>query len=475
MTEASSTVVLRRVTVVDTRDGSLRSDVDVRADLGVITEVGRDVAHPAGARIVDAPGRYVVPGYNDMHAHPLGRGGDVAATLELMLAHGITGFRQMHGDLNLLRARADGRLRLPEASPALLAMPGPLLTMLNTGTPERAAATVREQVAAGADFVKSAAMTRERFFDAQAEALRLGVPIVGHLPGGIDVLRASRIGMRSIEHFGSGLGVLACCSAEEDAIQRAAGARQRLTLPSVRLPLAEKLAERIMRRVVINPVNLNKAADVDILDHAVRTFDRDHARRLAERFAADGTWHVPTLIRQKTSKLCDDPGFAADPDLRYVAPSARKAWDGAVARFGRFTAGQRETLARSHRYEYELTRIFADSGVRMLVGTDSSGAVWVIPGAALHDEIDLLAEAGLAPLRLLQMLTVDAAEFLAATDTMGTVEPGRNADLVLLDANPVAAAANLHRVVGVVRSGRHYGVQELAAMKDRIAAARSVD
>lgn len=95
--------------------------------------------------------------------------------------------------------------------------------MLNTATAEEARATVREQVAAGAHFVKSAAMTKERFFDTQDEALRLRVPNIGHLPGGIDVLRASRIGMRSIEHFGSGLGVLACCSTAAGCGQRAAG------------------------------------------------------------------------------------------------------------------------------------------------------------------------------------------------------------------------------------------------------------
>uniref|UniRef100_A0AAU1M3D6 Amidohydrolase-related domain-containing protein n=1 Tax=Streptomyces sp. NBC_00148 TaxID=2903626 RepID=A0AAU1M3D6_9ACTN len=259
---ATSALLLRSATVVDTRDGSLHPATDVLVQDGVITAVGPGLSAPAGARTVDATGRYLVPGYNDMHAHPLGRGGDVSATLELMLVHGITGYRQMSGDLGLLKARASGELSFPAASPALLSMPGPLLTMLNTATPDEAAQAVREQVAAGADFVKSVAMTKERFFDAQAEALRLGVPIVGHLPGGIDVLRASRIGIKSIEHFGSGLGVLACCSTEEHAIQEAAGAGQRLKLPKIKVPflggVVDRLMGAIMRRVVLNPVNLNK-------------------------------------------------------------------------------------------------------------------------------------------------------------------------------------------------------------------------
>ncbi|MYW62609.1 amidohydrolase family protein [Streptomyces sp. SID8379] len=471
-------LLLRSATVVDTRDGTRSPGTDVLVQDGTITAVGRGLGAPDGTTTVDAHDHYVVPGYNDMHAHPLGRG-EPSATLELMLAHGITGFRQMHGDLDLLRARAAGTLALPEASPALLALPGPLLTMLNTATADEAAATVREQAAAGADFVKSAAMTKERFFDAQAEALRLGIPIVGHLPGGIDVLKASRIGMKSIEHFGSGLGVLACCSTEEHAIQEAAGARQRLNLPKVRLPfmdrVVDKAVEAVMKRVVLNPVALNKPEDIALVDQAVRTYAQERTRALADRFAQDGTWHVPTLIRQKTSKLCDVPGFAADPDLRFMAPATRKTWHGAARRFTkRFTPEQRAVLAASHRHEYEMARVFDAAGVRMLVGTDSSGAVWVVPGAALHDEIDLLAEAGLAPLRLLRMLTLDAAEFLGTTDTMGTVEPGRAADLVLLAADPVTDAAHLHSVAGVVRAGRHYPAPELTRMKDRLATAGTV-
>ncbi|MGY0021433.1 amidohydrolase family protein [Streptomyces sp. YJ-C3] len=469
-------LLLRRATVVDTRDGALSRDTDVLVQDGVITAVGPELAEPDGAEVVDAEGRYVVPGYNDMHAHPLGRGGDVDAAHALMLAHGITGYRQMSGDLDLLRARASGSLRFPEAAPALLALPGPLLTMLNTGTADEATAAVREQVRAGADFVKSAAMTKERFFDAQAEALRLGVPIVGHLPAGIDVLKASALGMKSIEHFGAGLGVLACCSTDEHSIQRASGARQRLSLPKVRLPFMDRVVNAVMRRVVLNPVALNKSEDVDILDHAVRTYDEGRTRELAERFAADGTWHVPTLIRQRTSKLCDDPAFADDPDLRYMSPATVRTWKGAATKFRkRFTPEQRATFAASHRLEYDMARVFDRAGVRMLVGTDSSGAVWVVPGAALHDEIDLLAQAGLGPLRLLQMLTLSAAEFLGTTDTMGTVEPGKIADLVLLDADPVESAAHLHGVGGVVRAGRYYGASDLTALKDRLATARRVD
>jgi imidazolonepropionase-like amidohydrolase len=96
----------------------------------------------------------------------------------------------------------------------------------------------------------------------------------------------------------------------------------------------------------------------------------------------------------------------------------------------------------------------------MLAGSDACGAVWEIPGYALHQEFDLLAEAGLAPLRILQMTTLN--------------EVGKNADLVLLGANPVEDAAHLHDVAGVVRAGRYYSAAELDGIKRHVAASKSV-
>jgi len=109
----------------------------------------------------------------------------------------------------------------------------------------------------------------------------------------------------------------------------------------------------------------------------------------------------------------------------------------------------------------------------MLAGSDSGGAAWEVPGLALHQEFDELARAGLPPLRVLQMTTWDAAEFLGATDVMGSVAAGKHADLVLLDANPLESADHLHRIRGVVRGGRYLGPAGLDALKEKVAATRS--
>lgn len=179
--------ILSGVTVVDTRDGSLAPHLDVAIERGRITAIDPAGAGVTSGDVVAADGKYLVPGYLEMHAHPLELK-DPSGALELMLAGGITGFRQMSGTPQLLKRRANGTLPLPAASPALLAMPGMVLTPFNAATEAAAMTTVAEQHAAGADFIKLGLVTPEVLYAAQAEAARLGIPILGHnLPRNVDV------------------------------------------------------------------------------------------------------------------------------------------------------------------------------------------------------------------------------------------------------------------------------------------------
>ncbi|MFE6484016.1 amidohydrolase family protein [Streptomyces sp. NPDC057757] len=468
------TLLLRGATVVNTRDGSLTEDTDVLVQGRTITEVrpGIDAPERLRAQVVDAKGLYVVPGYNDMHAHPLdqmpARSRD--RDLRLLLAYGITGFRQMSGSPDLLRARAEGTLDLPVDGPRLLSMPGTVLvTPLNAGTPEEGAATVRRQHGEGADFIKVAMTAPDVFFAAQTEALRLGLPIVGHLPEGIDVIEASRLGMRSIEHLGPGVGLFACCSTEPARVRPDSGGDVKLKAPPVKLPFMDRLIDRMVKKLVINPVNQTKPQAVERMRRAVETYDSTMAHSLAVRFVDDNTWQVPTLIRVKTQELSDDPDFAQAPELRHMDDRTLKRWRKATATFTKFPPSTRATFRELYERQLQLTKAFDDADVPMLTGSDTSGAGWVVPGASLHREFDELGRAGLSPLRILQMATLRAAEFLGTTDTMGTVEPGRLADLVLLRGNPVESVENLHGVSGVVRDGRYYSEADLADIKERAA------
>ncbi|MGD0698618.1 MAG: amidohydrolase family protein [Trebonia sp.] len=467
-------LVVRNVTIVDTRDGTLAPNADVHISDGVIaaiTTADPDAAVAAAltdAEVVDGSGKYLIPGYLDMHAHPLTEK-HPAGDLELMLANGITGFRQMSGSPQLLRERSAGRLPLPADSPGVLALPGSLLTPLNAGTIPAAVAAIRDQASAGADFIKVALITPQVFFPAVAEARKLGIPVAGHLPTGIDVERASRAGIKAIEHLGPGLTIIAGCSTDEVSLAEAIAGLPAPRLPSVKLPFMDRILLRVLRKVVINPINRSTPAEIEILQQAVDTFSEGRAAELAGQFAEDGTWQVPTLIRLRTQHLCDAPEFSQDPDLRYMAHATAKSWQDAASTFTtKFTPQSRATFRAAYEVLLRMTKIFCDGGVKMLAGSDSVGAAWEVPGPSLHREFDELARAGVPPLRILQMTTQDAAEFLGTTSTMGTVDVGRNADLVLLDANPVTDVASLHQISAVVRNGRHYSAADLARLKDRV-------
>jgi hypothetical protein len=471
-TAASAPLVLGGVTVVDTRDGSLNANRDVQIANGTITAITPAKKDAPGR--VDLTGKFVVPGFVDMHAHALASK-TPAGTLALMLANGITGFRQMNGSARQLAERTAGRLNLPTDSPALLALTGDLLTPSNAGTPGAAVAAVSAGAAGGADFIKIVAVSPAAFEAAQVEAKRLGIRIGGHLPAAVDPRVVSADGLWSIEHMGPGIAMLVACSTDEDAIRATLAGVPEIKLPTVKLPFIDKLVGAIIRRLVVNPMRRQTPFDADQIQHAIDTFDEGKARTLATTLAADDTWHVPTLIRQLTTETADRPQFRTDPNLRYVAKSAIKVWNKATDEFEKLPPEMREIFHREYDLQLRLLKIFDEAGVKLAAGTDSTGAGWVIPGFALHQEFDELAKAGLSPLRVLQLATLGAAQMLDSTDMLGTVESGKFADLVVLDANPNESVANLHGVSGVVRAGRYYSSADLDALKQGVESARSVD
>jgi imidazolonepropionase-like amidohydrolase len=130
------------------------------------------------------------------------------------------------------------------------------------------------------------------------------------------------------------------------------------------------------------------------------------------------------------------------------------------------TPDRRAMLKKFWALQLRLTKLLDDGGVPMMTGTDSGGVGhWEISGVALHQEIDLLHQAGLKPLTILQMTTLNGAKFLHREDHMGTVAVGKDADLVLLDGNPLTSEANLHRINAVVRSGNFYAKDALEKLK----------
>ena len=466
--DGSKSLVLSGVTVVDTHTGKLTPNVSVVLANGKIRQIV-----PVGTSIEGSPetaearGKFVVPGFQDMHTHLYQEEHAPELSAALMLAYGITGIRQMAGRTAMLRARKAGTLGFGEQSPELLSLCGEILLPMNASTPEAAVREVQRQKAEGADFIKTIFVSPKVFFAALAEAKREGLAYDGHLSPGVDVWKAAREGMTVIEHVGPTELQLIATSTRSWIINLVI--KLHPPKPPDLTPEAMKKAGKIM---LANPILARLNGDPGAMKKTqglIDSFSESKARKLGDTFAKYGTWQCLTLIRDATMRLGDDPKYTQSPDLRYVSPRTRGFWTQVSKMFSsKMTPASRETLKRLGEMELKLTQIFDQAGVKMMAGSDYGGG-WVIPGVSLHQEFDLLADAGLSPLKILQMTTLLAAQFLGRDATQGTVEVGKNADLVLLDANPIDNAKNLHGIHAVVRAGSFYTRKDLDALKERVA------
>ena len=455
-------LILKHVTIVDTLDGHLTPDMTVVIIAGKIASIEKNQAlpyAPAGPPVIDATGKFLVPGFTDAHTHIL-HSPEATKDEALMLANGITAFRQMDGTADLLEQRREGRLFQSKFAPKLLAMPGPVLLTTNAFSPEAAVAEVDRQKAQGADFIKIGLVPPQTFYAVGAEAKKLGLPFEGHLPPGVDAVQAVVAGYRSIEHLGPGAAILTSCSTQQAALDRDIASHPLKKPP----PIPDFLVQMALHKLLLDPLLLEMLFDNNTLprmQQIVDTFDESKCRMVAAAIAKSGSWQVPTLIRIRTSNFADASEFRNDPNFKYMSAQNRKDWIDVSNRFtSRITPARKLTIQRFWELQLKLTRMLDDAGVPMMTGTDSAGGA-IVAGFSLHQEFALLAQDGFSPLKILQMTTLNPARFYGLEATMGSVEVGRDADLVLLDANPIESAQNLDRIDAVMRNGAFYSRNSL--------------
>jgi Amidohydrolase family len=418
------TLALTHVTLVDIAAGALLPErtVVVHGDRLLAAGPGRSVAVPAGARVVDGRGRYLIPGLWDHHVH-------ISAperVLPLFLAHGVTGVRDMGNAPLVFRWREEVE-RGERLGPRIVAC-GPIVdgpqpsaaayTFVVAG-PEDGRRAVTRLARLGADCVKVYdEVPRAAYHAVAEEARRRGLPLVGHVPNAVTLAEAAAAGQVTNEHLG---GLL-------EAGSREAGALRHALLHAPPPARQEDIPDRIAARG----------------ERALATWDAATAERLFRALAADGLAQVPTLVTKRVQSRIDEIAAAPDPRLRWVSAYDRSWWR--PARNYLFRYRTPAYLAYRHRaYARELALVgeLHRAGVRVLAGTDL-GTPWIYPGASLHDELELLVEAGLPP----------RAALAAATTTPAGVEETQAGDWVLLDADPLADIRNVRRIAGVVVRGR---------------------
>lgn len=477
-------IVIDDATIVSTRNGSLNPGMAIFVEDGIIREISKagSILCAGAARRIDASGKYAVPGFLDMHAHAMASdalsAADIQQNFHLMIAHGITGFREMAGSKELI-SRGDLLRNETEAgnmvAPELLIIPGDIVNIFpgqelgffsesgesGASPAERARKEVLRQKEYGAEFIKIVNVNREAFFAIQETAGKVGLHVAGHLNPVVRSPEASNAGLRAMEHLGASLGLIADCSTAEEII------RQKLTAPLPAPILPGAPSPGMIRRIVANPRMLTWSQQglAAGLQFAIKTFSEEKSRALAKVFVKNGTWQVPTLIRIRTMEIPDDPAYVNDPNLRFVAPETRAMWMELTETYREGAPADTKSAYRDlYDHQVKLVKLLKEEGVKMLAGSDMTG-IYCIPGFSLLQEFRELSRAGISPLEILQMTTLNGAEFLGREGTMDSVDKGKRGDLVLLDANPMESAGNLEKIDAVVLRGRYFSKADLEKMK----------
>jgi hypothetical protein len=426
-------LALVHATVIDATGAPARPDITIVVERGRIAQLGRSgsTAVPDGATVVDATGTFVIPGLWDMHVHL----GSNELLLPLYIARGVTGVRSMNDSVAVVRRFREQIARGELVGPRILITAGKLIDGVppsRQGTPtattaaegRRAVATL---TAEGSELIKVYEMLpRAAFLGIAEEANQRGIRFLGHVPMAVSAAEASDVGQRSMEHL---VGVPLACSSNESQLRAevvAAMADPQSPWPAIR---AYYRADRA----------------------AYDSYDQHKAARLFQHFVKNQTWQVPTLITAR-ALMQDRTSLASDARLRYMPSNLVDYWTSSM-RATPFTLTRKVEGEREFQHALDLVRAMHRAGVPMLAGTDAPVAL-CFPGFALHDELALLVEAGFTPMEALQAATREAARFLDLLDSHGTIEVGKVADLVVLDANPLDDILNTQALHAVVVAGK---------------------
>jgi Amidohydrolase family len=429
------TLLLEHVTVIDSTGSDPRADTSVLIEGDKIKSIfSSRQSKPAGVGlIVDGSGKFLIAGLWDMHVHALSQN-NPERFFPLFIANGVTGIRDMGGDIPLSQVAQlkkdihDGFRLGPEIFAA-----GPILEgehpfwpfSISVKNPTEARQTVAKLVKEGADFLKVYnTLSRDAYLAIASQAKESGIPFEGHIPDGVTPAEASSLGQKSIEHL---WGIPAYLSSESVRLQSMGARANDEEDPKVARDLYYRINETILA-----------------------TSDVQRSRTLYEEFARNHTWQTPTLVVLKSYATIHDPILHKDPRTAYIPDNLIGFWN---SMGGQPDPRNDEIQLRLFEYDIAIVKAMYKAKVPLLAGTDTPNP-YTYPGFSLHEELELLVSAGFTPMGALQTATLRAAQFLGVSQLLGTVEEGKMANLVLLDANPLEDISNTKTIRGVILRGQ---------------------
>ena len=446
---------ITNVTVIDSKQERLDNQT-VLVKGNKIEAVGpsAEIELPHSATTIDGSGKFLIPGLWDAHVH-LTYDQDIGPSMfKLFMVNGVTSIRDTGGQLELMqpyREQADadptGTPRFKFSGPLLDGHPRvydgstPFRPNLSVGvkTPNQAKNRVNELAAAGVDLIKAYEMLQPEILVAVLEAAaKKGLPVTGHVPLSTDVITASNAGLRSIEHMRN---LEMSCTKDWEQLMET----RRKELQDGAREAGGDLRSRLHQ--------LQRSYAIENQDSTTRA-------QVLGTLAKNNTWLIPTLtiLASRENRVYARPAWREQ--FKYLPDSVGARWQSSAERLASMPVDSAAVLFAE--WGYDMVGRLPKAGVGIMAGTDTPIA-FLTPGFSLHEELRLLVNSGLSPIQALEAATVRPAAYFNMQDELGTVEAGKIADLLLLDANPLENIENTQRIRAVIKDGHLHDRAQLDA------------
>ena len=431
-----NSILIYNVNVIDVTNGKIAVNKAILINKNRIEEITDNAtlrSKNSNARQIDAGGRYAIPGLWDMHVHIEGTNliEDNLALFPVYIAYGVTTVRDAASDLGIqVLAWRDqinqGQLFGPRIFTAGIKLEG--INSIWKGDMEIAnEQDLKEKLDSlidyKVDFIKITEnkLAGDLFLKSVIASKKLGFKVSGHVPIDLSIKDLADAGFSSIEHA----SYLVRLGSDE-----------------------QKMA---------NDVKTGVLSRADASRQYYENFDQQKATQGYRELAKKNVAVCPTLIGSKQLAYLDEDDHQKDDYLQYLTKrfKANYAW-----RVNR-QAGENKAQVQQRKNNYELIAkqlpFIQSSGMVILAGTDAAALnSFIYPGLALHQELEIFQKAGMSPLSVLQSATINGAKFMGVSDSLATIEPGKIADILLLNENPLKDIRVTKNIFAVIKNGVYY-------------------
>src|SRR5262245_367815 len=447
---SAQTVAFTNVNVIPMDRERVLANQTVVIKNGLIVEIGdaKRVKLPKDAVTVDGKGKYLMPGLVDMHTHLLSDSDEFPDSigpdeLRVMVANGVTTVRFMIGTPELLKLRsqsAAGDINAPTiwvASPHLTGREQGNDFIVNT--PEEAREAVRKSKAAGYDFIKVTTFVPAEAYEAAVdEAAKQNIRVVGHADSRFVGVERAWKAKQQIEHLDGYMELLLRADA----------------------PMKGSVSDLY----IYNPENW-KSFDF---------IDESKIPEIARKTVASNPYVDPTqhFMKNTFGRLRTEDEIRKQPDFRFYPQKVQQQWLDFYKKNRFINTVPLDKRARWIKLRDQLIKAIYDAGGRIMTGSDTPEFLWLY-GFGMHHELKALSDAGLSNYAVLEAATRNPSLFLGTIDKVGTIEKGKRADLILLNANPLDDISATENRTGVMLKGKWHTQQELNGWLDQSAQAIS--